>query len=844
MKNFSFLKSAWALFAAVALAMPAKADVASVADLYGTYKFTATVEVTEAGQSLTDHFKSECDVVITKCSYNIYDGEIQGLAGATAAQKINGIDAAEKVIKITNPNGNGLWGGGLYMSNAEGKYPFAAGDTYGDITYAYDAETKTITMPTFTLVTCDHANQAASVVATFTNATLTLVEAENIEVVDLSGDWHYTAGKGTYDTMEGSNLPLEWDMNLTATDANNKAYAVNITLGDFAPLALNATFDGAKLTIPFDSVYFDAENRICLWDPYGGRYKGNVEFNMVNENTLSLSMMYIRQDSISPEVKAGAVQYYMNGSAKKQDAEEVATTWDGTYNVKVGALTVGIADYAYPEEFEMEVKYFDEWGIYLVTKFFGNDVTGLNNGGIRLTPSADDPNKAEIKTGSYLQTIVGGESYLCLMDLNLSNSSSIVLTRLEDGTYTLGDFSISYLTYNADWSQNHAFAAYCQQVTAEKIAVEEPETFSWASTFTVKANNVAVYNDAYSYPAEFEMEVQYFEDWGIYLVTKFFGNDVTGLNNGGINFTVSADDPNKAEMATGRYLQTIVGGESYLCLMDMNASNASKLTLTRGEDGTITISDFCVTYMTYDANWNQNHTLAAFYTSVSAVEGALPEPEPEVFSWVNTFTVKANNVAVYNDAYSYPAEFEMEVQYFEDWGIYLVTKFFGNDVTGLNNGGINFTVSADDPNKAEMATGRYLQTIVGGESYLCLMDMNASSTSNLVLTHGEDGTITISDFCVTYMTYDASWNQNHTLAAFYTGVSAVEGATSIEEAIAADAKIVVADGTIIVGEAQQVEVYDMSGRIVFAGVASQVSGLNNGLYVVRVANNAVKVVVK
>ena len=145
--------------------------------------------------------------------------------------------------------------------------------------------------------------------------------------------------------------------------------------------------------------------------------------------------------------------------------------------------------------------------------------------------------------------------------------------------------------------------------------------FSWASTFTVKAGSIEKYNETFNYPEEFEMEVQYYEEWGIYLVTKFFGNDVTALNNGGIGFSVSADDPNKAEMTTGRYLQTIEAGVSYLCLKDMNLTD-SPLTLTRNEDGTITISNFCISHMTYDEanNWAQSHAAAALYKDVTITE--------------------------------------------------------------------------------------------------------------------------------------------------------------------------------------------------------------------------------
>lgn len=455
------------LFAALMLfvAMPAKAEVSSVSDFFGKYKFTANVEVTEAGKALDVTFPEECEVIIAKCSDDIYDGQFQGFPGATGVQKINGINTEKNVLKITNPNHGDPWGN-LYMSDGNGMNPFGAGSMYNDVEYAYDPDTKTITMPDFTVVSMSSDYKVATVMVKFTNATLTLVKAETIEVADLSGEWHYTAGKGTYDTMEGSTLPLEWDMTLTATDDSYQTYNVSLALGDFEPMELTANFNGVSLTIPYDSIFFDAENRISLWDPYGGGYKGDVEFTMIDENKLSLYVMYIRQDSISPEIKGGALQYYMNGLAKREGAEEnVPFTWDGTYTVKANNVQIINQDYNFPAEFEVEIEYNEGWGMYLVTKIFGMDVVALNYGGIQVTPSEDNPNMAEIEVGTKLQSVVAGESYLYLMNMNATDEWSIQLTRNEDGTFTMEDFCI---TYYKNGEEKHSTVAYYTGVTAEK----------------------------------------------------------------------------------------------------------------------------------------------------------------------------------------------------------------------------------------------------------------------------------------------------------------------------------------------------------------------------------------
>ena len=777
MKKCTLIKWTFALVAGLFAVIPANAAVESVADLFGTYKFTSTMTVTEAGQSFKDYFKGECEVVITADSYNIYDGEIQGLAGSTLDfQKINGIDTAKKTIKITNPNGNGLWEGGLYMSNAEGIYPFSG--NYSGIEYTYDDATKTITLPDFTLVTCDHSVPSATIIASFKDVKLTLVSEENIDVVDLSGDWHFTAGKGTYDVMENSTLPTEFDMTLTATDETKKNYSISMKLGDFAPLALTATFDGMKLTIPFNETYFDAENKIGLVNMYGEVRPGTVEFNLVNETTLSLySGMTIAQDSISEENKGQYLQWYMSGTAKKQGGETAAVTWDGVYKVKVGNPMPVLTQYEVPAEFEMEVQYFQDWGIYLVTKFMDNDVTALNYGGILFTPSADDPNKAEIATNALLKSLVAGTEYLALLDMNFG-TSPLVITRQEDGTYKLDDFCVAYATFDASNTQTNTLATFCQNVTATKQeAVVEPEPFNWANTYTVNAGNITVYNDAYTYPNNFEMVVEYNEQWQMYLITKFFGVDVTGLNYGGITLTPSTENPKSATIDTNAFLSTIEPGSLYFKMFDMNAGT-TPLTVTVNEDGTLSIDDFCVSVF----DWNTNQaTAAALYSNVVATSGAAvePEPQPEPYNWVNTYTVKAGNITVYNDAYTYPNNFEMVVEYNDAWQLYLVTKFFGVDVTGLNYGGITLTPSTENPRSATIDTNAFLSTIEPGSLYFKMFDMNAGTTP-LTVTVNEDGTLSIDDFCVSV--YD--WNTRETIgvAALYSNVVATVGeSTGIED---------------------------------------------------------------
>lgn len=62
MKKFYLLIT----MAALMMTVSANAAVESMANLFGKYKFTATVEITADGEKMKEHFAAESEVVITK----------------------------------------------------------------------------------------------------------------------------------------------------------------------------------------------------------------------------------------------------------------------------------------------------------------------------------------------------------------------------------------------------------------------------------------------------------------------------------------------------------------------------------------------------------------------------------------------------------------------------------------------------------------------------------------------------------------------------------------------------------------------------------------------------------
>ena len=188
----------------------AKAKVSSMAELFGKYKFTATVEVTEAGKAFQEYFAAESEVIITKDAANIYDAQITGFAGAKGSEaiKVNAFSEEKQMFKVNNPSGNnyGAFGNGIYYSEADGKYPF--GDVaLGALYFTISEDAQTITVPDFTLVgNCNFDNSTCDVLAKFTNVKMVLVEAEKIDIADITGEWTAKAGAGAYDTNDQSPI--------------------------------------------------------------------------------------------------------------------------------------------------------------------------------------------------------------------------------------------------------------------------------------------------------------------------------------------------------------------------------------------------------------------------------------------------------------------------------------------------------------------------------------------------------------------------------------------------------------------------------------------------------------
>ncbi len=207
----------------------------------------------------------------------------------------------------------------------------------------------------------------------------------------------------------------------------------------------------------------------------------------------------------------------------------------------------------------------------------------------------------------------------------------------------------------------------------------------------------------------------------------------------------------------------------------------------------------------------------------------------EQFDIEGTYIVTATPEVVIGEDGDYPSEFNLTIKYNANTDAYYVYEFVGSDevytasmgaVKGLRTDN-TLTVAAGDTKYLKMT---YMSDDWMSYTYWTLGDGYGTQNGNLTLNFNEDGTVEVSDFSVfiTDESYDSSWNltSSSQLACLYTSASAVSGIESVKLAAT---------------EAGSKGIYTTSG-IRVASDESQIDSLPSGLYIVRGAKGAKKIV--
>ncbi len=614
------------LFSFSVMLLFVNAQVTTITDLYGTYKFTSTMTVTDAGKAYESHFAAVSDVVIT--SDRTYDAAVTGIAGGKGgAIGINQTNFEAKKIGTLNANSsfvNHWQDAKIGITTTDGAYCWG-GNNYQFVIY-YD-DNGNLSMDDFALVLADHSAGTTTILAQFTNCKMELVEKETIAIDDMSGFWHFKPSNNSYDTE--AEFSAEWDMTITATSEDFKNYSVEFAFDGYEKFVLNATFDGAELVVPFSETYIDSEDKILILSYFQQR-EGNIRFK---KGTTSSTMSLTSGLRFAQETEGGAVnelQWVSGGIATKQ---EIVQTVDfaGTYSVTVGTLyAMPTSTVQYPESFTMEIVYNSADNNYLVTKFLGEDISALNDGGIVANVSASDVSVLEISVGdnSILRELSDGESNIVLYDNQGLNTGKVTLKIDADGNITMSDFTTKSKVKSSDATIDAMFMN--NLVARGSVAIVKPIDYEQTYTLKFDADRIVVKDTQYgvSFPSEWRLA---FNDYShlelpVYLV-EFLGKNIYNLNYGGATPITVGDDPRtftlKMTDGSGKPLRVmeVVAQETYIVLRDKDGGE-TPISITIDNDGNATVSDFSL--YAYDVTSGEIKGLVAIYgadaeTGISSV---------------------------------------------------------------------------------------------------------------------------------------------------------------------------------------------------------------------------------
>ena len=591
----------------------AKADVASMTDLFGTYKFTATVEVTDAGKANASKFVTEAETVITKDASNTYESQIQNFAGFAGSEfmKSSKFSVTNSTFTVVNPNGGnyGVVGDALYMANADGQYPFYPTD-FSNLTFTFDAATKNITVPDFTIVgDFDWTAGTCKVFACYSNVKLTFVAGESVDIPNISGVWTVTAGSGDYSSKPGSTIPTSYTMTLTGDDSNAKAYKAEIAIEGYQAFTLDATFDGVSLSVGFDNFIVPGTDNVYLIN-WGNSLKGDFSFTYVNATTMTTDhqlQLGVANPDGGTDNPYTFLQWWMDGSAKKAGSATESFSWDGTYTLHAGNQQVFFNDLAsmLVNDVPMVIEKDDTTGDYYLISIMGMDLGALNNGGLLVTPNADNTSAEIALNGGWGNALVtqfdNNGNYIAILDGNGKNNPLTLTYNESTGTFTLSDFYVVAGPYDLSSVQ---YVALYGDNTLTKTVEEEPIVVDWVGTFTLHADNLNEYVQGFNLSNDVPMVVD--EKSGNYYVTSIMGMDLGSLNNGGLRLTLSDDNLSAQISLSGGYGSALIWSSdytNYLAIVDSKGTTNSLTMTYDASTGKFKLDDFYVVYGPVTSSW-------------------------------------------------------------------------------------------------------------------------------------------------------------------------------------------------------------------------------------------------
>lgn len=454
----------------------AMAAITSVADLCGTYSFSAT-KVSEAAE-YTDVFPTSFEVTVEE-NVNVPNGVIiEGFAGSTNPM-YGVVDITAKTVKVESMPAYGT-DNAVVFSNAEGAYPYSQTNGYVSLTFSFDDDKK-LSLGAYSIVTVDHKNTSATVLASFKDAVGVGEISAPAAKVNFAGTYKVTAAN-VYDYVNNALTSMNYDIVITEGTAEN-SYVVKSIAGYADAYMVNATAEGNVLTINLGYNFLTAAATYDLLGDasYGNEYSTAAALTITYEDgnyKMTDYSVWTATWSQSEGKNVYTRKLFMSGNTitegpaqDETDAPVENIDFAGTYSAKAGAYYNYVTTQYCELPFDMVIEKGADANSYNITSF-------ASYTDIYMLPATAEGNVLTIN-GAY-NFLTAGQTYEQMGESSYSATEPTgeIKITYENGVYTMTNFLVWTVTWaegSNTYKMKESFANITMTKNNNETAIESVE---------------------------------------------------------------------------------------------------------------------------------------------------------------------------------------------------------------------------------------------------------------------------------------------------------------------------------------------------------------------------------
>lgn len=349
-------------------------------------------------------------------------------------------------------------------------------------------------------------------------------------------------------------------------------------------------------------VTFDADGNMTI----GEICYATITMKGTENDALAVWFSSIKATKVMPKAQD------WNGSFKVNDI-------DFAYLAKDAGIVLGDS---------ISISYDEVYDTYVVMSFLGNETYYMNYGGMTITPDENNPHKATMTYGT-LAFDMDTFDEISLYSANMTKDP-VELTLNEDGTVTVGDFSIAKGPY---------MGAPVKLIANTNL--KEAQKILWNGNIKLNPVTFNYIAEGASVPTCDTLTISYDANYDTFVVMSFMGYETYYMNYGAMIIEPDANDAMKATISYG-ILDFDMNTYDEISLYSTDLSK-TPVELTMEEDGTVTIGSMAIAKGPYMGKPN---TLLLSTEAQTAVESKAIMEDGKMYNLNGVETDKAEGIVI------------------------------------------------------------------------------------------------------------------------------------------------------------------------------------------------------